>query len=165
MAHLKRPMMLVSFFMNDVIMMSLLLFKIRAIIVWPWKMVLVSVRYLFYQPMDEKIKTLIWRRHCLIGQSCCSVTSKRSIDWFLESSSGMKFFHPSVRLFDKPIKSLYFHLFVVSVLLARFRFKIIRKSLSQCVSQLHDFFRHKKKQKSNCGDKYKTWRMVGKCAY
>ena len=97
--------------MNDVIVMSLLLFKIRAIFVWPWKMVLVSVRYLFYQPMDEKIKTLIWRRHCSIGQSCCSMTSKRSIDWFLESSSGMKFFHPSVRLFDKPIKSLYFHLF------------------------------------------------------
>ena len=37
-------------------------------------------------------KTLIWRRHCSIGQSCCSMTSKRSIDWFLESSSGMKFF-------------------------------------------------------------------------
>ena len=31
--------------------------KNRAIFVWPWKMVSVSVRYLFYQPMDEKIKT------------------------------------------------------------------------------------------------------------
>ena len=30
-------------------------------------------------------KTLIWRGHCSIGQSCCSMTSKRSIDWFLES--------------------------------------------------------------------------------
>ena len=30
---------------------------VRAIFVWPWKMVSVSVRYLFYQPMDEKIKT------------------------------------------------------------------------------------------------------------
>jgi len=30
---------------------------IRVIFVWPWKMVSVSVRYLFYQPMDEKIKT------------------------------------------------------------------------------------------------------------
>ena len=29
----------------------------RAIFVWPWKMVSVSVPYLFYQPMDEKIKT------------------------------------------------------------------------------------------------------------
>ena len=43
-------------------------------------------------------KTLIWRRHCSIGQSCCSKTSKRSIDWFLESSSCMKFFQLSVRL-------------------------------------------------------------------
>ena len=43
-------------------------------------------------------KTLIWRRHCSIGQSCCSMTSKRSIDWFLESSSGIEFFQPSVRL-------------------------------------------------------------------
>ena len=33
MADLRRPMMLVSFFMNYVIMMSLLLFKIRAIFV------------------------------------------------------------------------------------------------------------------------------------
>ena len=39
-------------------------------------------------------KTLIWRRHCSIDQSCCSMTSKR----FLESSSGMKFFQPSVLL-------------------------------------------------------------------
>ena len=30
---------------------------VRVIFVWPWKMVLVSVGYLFYQPMDEKIKT------------------------------------------------------------------------------------------------------------
>ena len=54
--------------------------------------------------------------------------------------SGMKFFHLSVRLtnekpgafvcpFDKPIKSLYFRSFVVSVLFARFHFKVIRKSL------------------------------------
>ena len=31
-------------------------------------------------------KTLTWRMHCSIGQSCCSMTSKRSIGWFLESS-------------------------------------------------------------------------------
>ena len=30
--------------------------KGRAIFVWPWKIVSVSVRYLFYQPTDEKIK-------------------------------------------------------------------------------------------------------------
>ena len=33
--------------------------------------------------------------------------------------------------FDKPIKSLYFRSFVVSVLLARLHFKVIRKSLYQ----------------------------------
>ena len=43
-------------------------------------------------------KISVWRRHCSIGQSCCGMTSKRSIDWFLESSSGMKFFQPSVCL-------------------------------------------------------------------
>ena len=45
--------------------------------------------------------------------------------------SGMKCFHPSARLypFDKPIKSLYFRSFVVSVLFVRFHFKVIRKSL------------------------------------
>ena len=30
---------------------------VRAIFVWPWKLVSVSFRYLFYQPTDEKIKT------------------------------------------------------------------------------------------------------------
>ena len=30
---------------------------VSAIFVWPWKMVSISVLYLFYQPMDEKIKT------------------------------------------------------------------------------------------------------------
>ena len=65
-------------------------------------------------------------RHSLIGQSCCGMMSKQSIDWFLESPSGMKFF-PSERVhnqpwatrilypFNKPIKSLYFPWFVVSV--------------------------------------------------
>ena len=68
------------------------------------KKVSVSVRSLFHQPMDEKIitwplrfpakETLIWRRHCSIGQSCCSMTLKQ----FLESSLGMKFVYTSVRL-------------------------------------------------------------------
>ena len=53
---------------------------------------------------------------------------------------GMKFFSPKPSLnrpkshtclypFDKPIKSLYFHSFFVSVLFTRFHFKVIRKSL------------------------------------
>ena len=37
-------------------------------------------------------KTLIWRRHCLIGQSCCSMMSKQSIGWFVESSRAWSFF-------------------------------------------------------------------------
>ena len=40
-------------------------------------------------------KTLIWRRHCSIGQSYYSMTSKRLIS---RKFSGMKFFHLSVRL-------------------------------------------------------------------
>ena len=54
-----------------------------------------SLLYLFYQPMDEKIKTRTLRfsakenpdmEKALIGQSCCSMTSKRSIDSFVENS-------------------------------------------------------------------------------
>ena len=65
-------------------------------------MVLARVRYLFYQPMDKEVKTWpllfptkknrIWRRHCSIGQSCCSMKSKPSIGWFLESSPAWRFF-------------------------------------------------------------------------
>ena len=68
----------------------------RAIFVWPWKMVSVSVRYLFLSKHGLFVfppkKILIWRRHCSIGQSCYSMTSKRSICWFLESSRGWRFF-------------------------------------------------------------------------
>ena len=123
-------------------------FKNTAIFVWPWKIVSVSVRYRFYQPMDEKIKTwrfvfppkktLIRRRHCSMGQYCCSMTSKRSISWFPESSKAWSFFtqafaystksHACLYPFDEPIKSLYFRSFVVSLLFARFHFKVIRKS-------------------------------------
>ena len=34
-----------------------ILWNVWAIFVWPWKMVSVNVPYLFYQPVDEKIKT------------------------------------------------------------------------------------------------------------
>ena len=76
-------------------------------------MVSVSVRYFFYQAIAEKIKTWplrfptkethIWRRHSSTGQSCYSMTSKRSIDWFLQSSSGMKFFQPRVHLTNQKL--------------------------------------------------------------
>ena len=126
----------------------------------------------------------IWRRHCSIGQSCCSMTSKRSSGWFLENSRAWSFYtrvfaqlkaclhgvgdlglvglvsfvftlwghktkesyptrpgSPSprkqgltksnARLYplDKPIKSLYFRSFVVSVLFAHFHLKVMQKPL------------------------------------
>ena len=56
----------------------------------------VSFRYLFISQWMKRSKhglfvfppkkTLIWRRYCPIGQSCCSMMSKGSIGWFLESS-------------------------------------------------------------------------------
>ena len=79
-----------------------LFFSDRAIFVWPWKVVSVSVCYCFISQWMKRSKhglfvfprkkTLIWGRYCSTGQSCCSITWKRSIGWFLESSSGMKFF-------------------------------------------------------------------------
>ena len=39
-------------------------------------------------------KTLIRRGHPSIGQCCCSMTSKQSIDWFLESSRAWQVFSP-----------------------------------------------------------------------
>ena len=108
-------------------------------------MISASVRYLFCQPTDEKIKTWTLQRNPKI--------EKALFDWAIvlqydvkakyrlisRKSSGIKFFDPSVRLtnqshtrlypFDKPIKSFYFRSFVVSVLFARFYFKVIRKSL------------------------------------
>ena len=83
-------------------------------------------------------KTLIRGRHCAIGQSRCSMTSKQSIGWFLESSRAWSFFtracaqptksHARLYPFDKPIKLLYFRSFVVSVLFALFHFKVTGKS-------------------------------------
>ena len=125
--------------------------SLRAIFVSPGKMVLQSVRRLFHQPTDKKIKT--WtlrfpakgnpkyrRRHCLIGQSCRSMTSKRSIDWFLESSAGMKFISPE-RSLNQPKATPVciclanqsnrsnFRSYVATVLFARFHIKVIRKLL------------------------------------
>ena len=80
----------------------------RAIFVWPWKMVSVSVRYLFYQPMDEKIKTWTLRFPAKENPNM----EKVLLDWpfvlqhdvkakyqlISRKFSGMTFFHPSVRL-------------------------------------------------------------------
>ena len=113
-------------------------------------MVSISVRHLFHKPMDEKIKTWTLRFPAKENPNM----EKALFDWPIvlqydvkakdplisRKFSGMKFFHLSVRLtnqkphtfvcpFNKPIKSLYFRSFVVSVLFARFHFKVIRKSL------------------------------------
>ena len=116
-------------------------------------MVSASVRYLFYQQMEEKIKTLTLRFPARENPDM----EMALFDWPIvlqydikakyrlisRKFSGMKFFHPSVRLinpkpralypFDQPMKSLYSRSFVVSVLFARFHFKVIRKSLYRCV--------------------------------
>ena len=126
-------------------------FIVTAIIVRPWKIVPVSVRYLFYQPMDEKIKT--WTLHFPAKEN--PNMEKELFNWpivlqydvkakywlFSRKFSSMKFFHLSVHLtnqkpcaFDllnKRVKLLYFHSFVVSVLFAHFHFKVIWKSLYQ----------------------------------
>ena len=113
-------------------------------------MVSISVRYLFYQPMDERIKT--WTL-CFPDLKESPYMEKTLFDWpivlqyevkakyrlIFEKFSGMKFFHPRVRLtnqnprevciHDEPIKCLFFRSFVVSVSFESFHFKVIRKSL------------------------------------
>ena len=113
-------------------------------------MVSASVRFLFYQPMDENIKT--HRTLCFPPKENPNL-EKVLFDWPIvlqydvkakyrlisKKFSGIKFSHPSVCLtnqrdharlsdpFDKPIKSHYFRSLVVSVWFARFHFKVIRK--------------------------------------
>ena len=43
-------------------------------------------------------KTPTWRRYCSIGQTCCSMTLKRSIGWYRQSSSGHEVFSPESSL-------------------------------------------------------------------
>ena len=80
----------------------------RAIFVWPWKLFLVSVRYLFYQPVDETIKRWTLSFHAKENPNM----EKALFDWPVVLQydfkakyrliSGkfwdMKFFHLSVRL-------------------------------------------------------------------
>ena len=124
--------------------------SVRAIFVWPWKMVSVSVRYLFNQPMDDRIRTWTLRFPAKENPSI----EKALIDWpnvlqydvkakyqlisskfyrtwsfFTRAFAWPTKSHARLYPFDKPIKSLYFRSFVVSVLFARFHFKDIRKSL------------------------------------
>ena len=126
------------------------LFKIEGFSYDLEKMDSASVRYLFYQPMDEKIKAQLLRfpakenpymeKALFYWPVVLQYDVKAKYRLISRKFSDMKFCHPSVRLtsqkprtflypFDKPIKSLYFRLFVISVLFARFQFKVIRKSL------------------------------------
>ena len=88
---------------------------VRAIFVWPWKMVSVSVRYLFYQPMDEMIKTWTLRFPAKENPNMDKVL----FDWPIvlqydvkaknrlisRKFSGMKFFHLIVRLTNQKPRS------------------------------------------------------------
>ena len=104
------------------------------------KMVSVSVRYLFYQPMDEKIKT--WTPRFPAKENCN--VEKALFDWPIVPQNDVKakyrLISPERSLNQpkatcvcirslKPIKLLFSRSFVVSVLFARFHFKVIRKSL------------------------------------
>ena len=114
-------------------------------------MVSVSVRCLFYQPMDQKIKTWTLRFPAKENPNMEKALFDRPIVLQYDVKSkyrliSRKFFghevfsfsrastkptksHARLHLFDKPIKSLYFRSFVVSVLFASFHFKVIRQSL------------------------------------
>ena len=72
--------------------------KNRAIFVWPWKMVSVSVRFFFVSQWMHGLfvfppnKTLTWR---LLWRHTATRLANRtmpSIDWFLESSRAWSFF-------------------------------------------------------------------------
>ena len=110
-------------------------------------MVSVSVRYLFYPPMDEKIKTWSVR---FPGKENHNM-KKALFDWPIvlqydvkakyrlisRKFSGLKFFHPTVhltnqkpRVFVSVRRTNQIRSFVVSVLFARLHFKVIRKSLN-----------------------------------
>ena len=119
---------------------------IRAIFVWPWKMVSVSVCYLFYQPMDEKIKTWTLRFPAKENPKM----EKALFDWpillrYDVKAISRKFFGHEVFSAERSLNQpkarwvcirlinqsnrFSFRSFVVSVLFARFHFKVIRKSL------------------------------------
>ena len=104
------------------------------------KMVSVSVQCLFYQPIDEKIKTWTLRFPAKgnpnmvkvlfdwpIVSLCCVVLRARS--FLCRAFTKPTKSHACLCPFDKPIKSLSYRTLVVSVLFARFHFIVIRKSL------------------------------------
>ena len=106
--------------------------SVRAIFVWPWKMVSVSVRYLFNQPMDDRIRT--WtlpfpaKENPSIEKALIDwpnvlqydvkakyqlISSKfyRTWSFFTRAFAWPTKSHARLYPFDKPIKSLYFRSF------------------------------------------------------
>ena len=82
--------------------------------------------YLFYQLMDEKIKT--WPLRFPAKENLNM--EKALFDWPIVVAVWRQSEKPRALCpFAKPIKSLYFRSFVVSALFARFHLKVIRKSL------------------------------------
>ena len=91
-----------------VLLFSIIVANNRTIFVWPWKMVLVSVRFLFYQPMDEKIKTSTLcfpakenpnMEMPLLDWPIVLQYDVKAKYWLISRKfSGMKFFHLSVRV-------------------------------------------------------------------
>ena len=86
--------------------------------------------------MDEKIKkkysSFSRQRKPSMEKTLFDVKAKYRL--ISRKFSGMKFFHPSLRLTNQKPRmfvsvSLYFRSFVVSVLFARFHIKVTRKSL------------------------------------
>ena len=111
-------------------------------------MVSVSLRYLFYQPMNDKIKTWPLRfpakehpnmEKALFDWPIVLQYDVKAKNWLISRKFfGREVFSPERSLnqpksharlypFDKSIKSLYFRSFVVSVLFACFNFKVTRK--------------------------------------
>ena len=101
------------------------------IFVWPPKVVSVSVRYLFHQPVDEKIKTRPLRFPAKENPNLEKTFIVLQYDVKSKYQLISRKFSDMNRTwaFDKPIKSLYFPSFVVFVLFTRFHFKVIWKSL------------------------------------
>ena len=102
------PLLLITTVKFSNVLVSLLL---TAISVWPWKVVSVNVRYLFYQRIDDKIKTWTLRFPALENPH----TEKALFDWPIvlqyqvkakyrlisRKFWGMKLFHPE-RTLNQP---------------------------------------------------------------
>ena len=80
----------------------------RAIFVLPWKMVSVSVLYLFYQPMDEKIKTLPLRFPAKYNPK----KEKALFDWLIVLQYDVK---AKYRLFSRKFSRMKFYLLSIRV--------------------------------------------------